>query len=149
MEMEVSDFVIDFIALVRTLTVTPKTFENFIWKAIKMLPVGCTTLHVVADSYREVSIKSAEKKKRGFTPQVYVKSVFSNVPREFQEFLKNSDNKDRLIELFFDYVIQKRCNVLNDKRCEVLNDKRASKILLPKDGLCMHVTPKAAVQGCS
>ena len=73
MEMEVSDFVIDFIALVRTLTVTPKTFENFIWKAIKMLPVGCTILHVVADSYREVSIKSAEKKKRGFTPQAYVK----------------------------------------------------------------------------
>ena len=73
MEMEVSDFVIDFIALVRTLTVTPKTFENFIWKAIKMLPVGCTTLHVVADSYREVSIKSAEKKKKGFTPQAYVK----------------------------------------------------------------------------
>ena len=59
--------------------------------------------------------------------------------------MKNSDNKNRLIELFFDYVIQKRCNVLNDKRCEVLNDKRARKILLPKDGLCMHVTPKAAI----
>ena len=28
----VSDFVIDFIALVRTLTVIPKTLENLIWK---------------------------------------------------------------------------------------------------------------------
>ena len=28
----VSDFVIDFVALVRTLTVIPKTLENLIWK---------------------------------------------------------------------------------------------------------------------
>ena len=61
----ISDFVIDFIASVWTLTTISKTFENLIWKIIKMLPVGCTTSHVVADSYREVSLKSAEKKKRG------------------------------------------------------------------------------------
>ena len=94
----VSDFVINFITLVQTLTVIPKTFENFIWKIIKMLSVGCTTLHVVADSYREVSIKSAERNKREITPQVYVKSVSSNVPCDFQEFSKNGDNKSRLIE---------------------------------------------------
>ena len=40
-----SDFVIHFIALVRTLTVIPKTFENLIWKIIKMLPVRCIKLH--------------------------------------------------------------------------------------------------------
>ena len=101
----VSDFAINFIALVRTLTVISKTFENLIWKIIKMLPIGRTTLHLEADSYREVSIKSAERKKWGSTPKVYVKSVSSYVPRKFQEFLKNGDNKSRLIELFFDYVI--------------------------------------------
>ena len=52
-----SDFVIHFIALVCTLTVIPKTFENLIWKIVKMLPIRCIALHVVADSYREVSIK--------------------------------------------------------------------------------------------
>ena len=108
-----SGFVIDFIVLVRTLTVIPKTFENLIWKIIKMLPVGCTTMHVVADSYREVFIKSVERKERGITPKVYVKSVLSYVPREFQEFLKRGNNKSRLIELFFYYIIQKRCKVLN------------------------------------
>ena len=46
-------------------------------------------------------------------------------------FLKNGNSKSRLIELLFDYVIQ--------KRCEVLNVTRASKILLSEDGLCMHV----------
>ena len=55
-----SDFVIVFIALVQTLTVIPKKYENLIRKIIKILPVGCITLHVVADSYREVSIKSAK-----------------------------------------------------------------------------------------
>ena len=48
----ISDFVIDFIALVRTWTVTPKAFANLIWKIINILPVGYITLHVVADSYR-------------------------------------------------------------------------------------------------
>ena len=48
----ISDFVIDFIALVRTWTITPKAFANLIWKIINILPVGCITLHVVADSYR-------------------------------------------------------------------------------------------------
>ena len=95
----VSDFAIDLIALVRTLTVIPKTFEILTWKIIKMLPGGCTTLHVVADSYREVSIKSAERNKRRSTSKVYVKSVSSNVQRELQEFSKNGDNKRRLIEL--------------------------------------------------
>ena len=55
-----SDFVIHFTALFRTLTVIPKTFENLIWKIIKMLPVGCITLHVMAETYREVSIKSSK-----------------------------------------------------------------------------------------
>ena len=55
-----SDFVIHFIALVRTLIVIPKTYENLIWKIIKILPVRCTTLPVVADSYGEVCIKSAK-----------------------------------------------------------------------------------------
>ena len=128
----VSDFIIDFITFVRTLTIIPKTFKNLIWKIIKMLPVKYTTLHIVADSYREVSIKFVEWEKRESTPKVYENSVSSNVPREFQEFLKNGDNKSRLIELFFDYVIL--------KRCKVLNDRRASKILLSQDGLCISVT---------
>ena len=66
----VSDFIIDFITLVQTLTVIPKTFEDLIRKIIKMLPIGYTTLHIVVDSYREVSIKSAERKKREITPKV-------------------------------------------------------------------------------
>ena len=66
----VSDFIIDFITLVQTLTVIPKTFEDLIRKIIKMLPTGYTTLHIVVDSYREVSIESAERKKREITPKV-------------------------------------------------------------------------------
>ena len=52
--------------------------------------------------------------------------------------MKNGDNKSRLIELFFGYVIQ--------KRCKVLNVTRASKILLSKDGLCMRVTLSSATE---
>ena len=52
--------------------------------------------------------------------------------------MKNGDNKSRLIELFFDYVIQ--------KRYKVLNVTGASKILLSKDGLCMRVTLSSAAE---
>ena len=45
--------------------------------------------------------------------------------------MKNGD-KSRLIQLFFDYVTQ--------IRCKILNVTRASKILLSIDGLCMRVT---------
>ena len=105
----------------------PKTFENLIWKIIKMLPLRCTTLHVVAGSYREVFIKSRERKKGGITLKVYVKSVLSNVSPGFQVFLKNGD-KNRLIELFFVH------------HCKVLNVRRPAKTLLPKRILCLHVT---------
>ena len=63
----ISDFVINFV-LVRTLTVIPTPFENLIWKIIKMFPVGCTTLHVVADSYRGVS-SNPQKGRKGELPQ--------------------------------------------------------------------------------
>ena len=135
---KVSNFVINFIALLQILTVIPKIFENLIWKTIKMLPARFITLHVVADSYREVSIKSVEKKKRGITPKIYVKWVSSNVPRELQQFFQNSDNKSRLIELFIDDVIQ--------KRYKVLNVTIATKILLSKDGLCRSVTFSSATE---
>ena len=135
---KVSNFVINFIALVQILTVIPKIFENLIWKTIKMLPARFITLHVVADSYREVSIKSVEKKKRGITPKIYVKWVSSNVPRELQQFFQNSDNKSRLIELFIDDVIQ--------KRYKVLNVTIATKILLSKDGLCRSVTSSSTTE---
>ena len=103
-----------------------------------MLPARFITLHVVADSYREVSIKPVEKKKRGITPKVYVKWVSSNVPRGLQQFFQNGVNKSRLIELFIDDVMQ--------KHCKVLNVTIATKILLSKDGLCRRVTFSSATE---
>ena len=93
--VSVSDFIIDFIALARTLTVIPKKFENLIWKIMKILPVGCTTLYDMAD------VKSPSNRRKGSKGVLLQKSVFSNVPREFQESFKNSDDKSSLIFMVY------------------------------------------------
>ena len=93
--VSVSDFIIDFIALARTLTVIPKKFENLIWKIMKILPAGCTTLYDMAD------VKSPSNRRKGSKGVLLQKSVSSNVPREFQESFKNSDDKSSLIPMVY------------------------------------------------
>ena len=94
----VSDYIVDLMALVRTQTV------EFFWKLIISLPRGYKSVHIVADSYREVSMKNAERTNRGIGSKIFVKSPVSNIPRDFQQFLKNGENKMRLIDLFFMFI---------------------------------------------
>jgi len=51
-------FVIDIIAQIRT--VAKKTYEEFTWKLVHMLPKGYKTIDLVADTYR-VRLKMANK----------------------------------------------------------------------------------------
>ena len=85
-------FIIDIIAQIHTITEVPVTFENLIWRVLKSIPTDYEQVHIVADYYKENSIKKSERDKRGSSPKVLIKSVKSKVPREFQ-FLLNGDNK--------------------------------------------------------
>ena len=57
----VGTIVIDFIALIRTMVEIPSTFEEFAWKLIKSTPSGYSRVDIVADTYREISMKNAER----------------------------------------------------------------------------------------
>ena len=52
---------IDVTALIRTLKDIPTTFEELIWKIVKTLLSGYGPMHIIADTYRETSIKSSKQ----------------------------------------------------------------------------------------
>ena len=62
---EVIAYVVDLMALVRTITNIPGTYEELTFQLIRLLPTGYKRVDVVADTYREVSIKDPEHRKRG------------------------------------------------------------------------------------
>ena len=63
-------------------------------KFLKTIPKKYNRVDIVADCYRDVSIKSAEREKRGNSSKVY------------SNFLSNSENKIQLIKITFQYIIE-------------------------------------------
>ena len=63
---------------------------------------------------------------------ILIKFVKSKVPREFQKFLLNGDNKTRLLQLMFDYIV--------DNKAKVLNTLRINKLMLSKENMCTVIT---------
>ena len=109
---DVSAYIVDLMALVRTQRITPLTYEDLALQVIGVIPKGYKKVDIVADTYRSKSIKDPEHFKRGCTDRVIVNSVVSRLPRNFNDFLKNGDNKTRLIELILDVLVQRRNEVL-------------------------------------
>ena len=75
----------------------PDTFEGLTLKLINCVPKGVNSVHFVADSYLHNSIKVGECKICAENRIVLIKLMKSKVPPDFQSFLKNDDNKTRII----------------------------------------------------
>ena len=78
-------------------------------------------MDIIADTYRENS-----------SNKVIIRSASSRIPRNFTEFLKNGDNKTRLIELIKDELIKNSQEIL-----ELLSSKM---IYFSIDGVCLKIT---------
>ena len=57
------------------------------------------TVYFVCDTYFEKSIKAAERKNRGSSDRLVVRSSKMRIPSHFQKFLNNNNNKERLFEI--------------------------------------------------
>ena len=55
---------------IRQLTRIPETYEALTWKYLESIPVGYDRVDIVADTYKDDSIKSAERIKRGFLREI-------------------------------------------------------------------------------
>ena len=58
-------YIVDFIALIRVATKFSDIFEQLAFKILSMLPKGFHRVDLVADSYFTVTIKGAERNKKG------------------------------------------------------------------------------------
>ena len=94
-----SAFLVDLMALIRTILPIPMTYAELVKILVDRLPKGYRRIDIIADTYREKSLKNNEKDCRGVSKKVIVCSALSKIPRNFSDFLKNGDNKTRLIEL--------------------------------------------------
>ena len=124
--------IVDFMALVRTITQVPDTFEDLAMKLISFLPKGFKRIDLVADSYLQNSIKDAERANRGQSSRIILKSALSKIPREFSKFLSNGENKTRMIELIFE--------TLQRKKAAVLNTLQTTKIILSREDHCQSIS---------
>ena len=70
-------YVVDLMALIRTFTSHPDTYEGFANKIFASIPKGYKRVDIVADSYLPMSIKTAERNKRGMAPKVIISSTQS------------------------------------------------------------------------
>ena len=121
-------YILDFMALIRTMSNLPETFEGLASRVIKSVPTGFKRVEIIADCYFENSIKNSERMKRGTSTKILVKSSKSKIPRDFSKFLQSGDNKTRLVELIFQSI--------QDDRVQVLNSLRTNQLILSGENCC-------------
>ena len=99
---------------------------------MKLLPFGYKRVDLVANSYRQVSIKSVTRGERGTSKKVILKSVKSKIPSDFKQFLGDGDNRNRMLDLIFEYV--------ENRKAKSLNILRTSSLYLSKENGCRYIT---------
>ena len=75
----------------------PKTFEDLTIKLINDVPQRYNVVYFVCGTYFEKSIKAAERNNRGSSDRLVVRSSKMRIPSDFQKFLDNNNNKERLL----------------------------------------------------
>ena len=131
---EASTLILDMIAHYRVIAKDlPATFEEWILRFLKTIPNGYSRIDVVADTYRQFSIKAGERLKRGSSSRLLIKSVKCRTPQNTAKFFSNNDNKNSLITLTFNYIKEHPIRCLNILKCDY--------VVLSGDSYCEIVTP--------
>ena len=71
---------------------------------LKSLLKGYDRVDIVADTYRDFSIKAGERVKRGSSSRLIVKSLECKTLQNVPKFFTNNENKTRLTTLTFNYI---------------------------------------------
>ena len=73
---------------------------------MRQIPNSYDLVYIACTTYRDISIKSEERKGRGSSDRLLMKSAKVRIPSDFQKFLCNGDNKERLFKLIEDVWIE-------------------------------------------
>ena len=128
----VSAFVADLMAGIQELTGISGTYEDLTWKYLSTLPVGYARVDILADTYRDTSIKAVERSKRGCSDPIKISSIKSQIPREFNIILRNGKNKTRMIELILEVMEKNILTCLDILGC--------TEIYFSRDNECKRIT---------
>ena len=101
-------YILDLAALLRSTVKIPNTFEDLAMQILNGIPMLFSTIYVACDTYRSVSIKSSERKSRGDGEKLLIRSAKVRIPQDFQKFLSNGANKERLFELIENSWVENR-----------------------------------------
>ena len=82
----ISAYLIDLMAMVRSLPGLYNTYHDLAFKVFDMLPKGYKRIDIIVDTYQKNSLKDPERNKRGTSAKVMVQSAQSKIPRNFSEF---------------------------------------------------------------
>ena len=115
---------IDMIAAIRSIATVPETYEDLAWSLIKMVPKNSPRVDIVADIYRNSSLKNQERNRRGMSEKVMISSSKSKIPRDFTIFV--------LILTIFE--------VYKDNRAKTLNLLKTNELILSGDEQCFKIT---------
>ena len=129
---QTSMYIVDLMALIRTVSPIPETYSHLVHNLIEGLPKNYKPIDIVADTYRENSLKNNERNLRGISDKVMISSSSSKIPRNFTDFLKNGDNKTRLIELIKDELVKNSKEILSKLSCEI--------IYFSMDNICVKIS---------
>ena len=95
---ESMSYIIDGNALLQTQVSIPETFGELAESLFAQLP-KVRRIDFVTDTYRDMSIKEAEREHRGASSTHLIKSPLTKIPRDWKKFLRNSKNKTQLTKL--------------------------------------------------
>ena len=121
-------YFIDLAATLRATVNLPNTFEELAIMVFSDISQFYKLIYFACDTYKDASIKGAERENRGCSDKLLIRSSKMKIPRDFQRFLNNGKNKERLFELFEETYIQRKLE---------LHDWQ---IYSARDNLCKVVT---------
>ena len=125
-------YIVDLVALIRSLPGVSDTYRELTQRIVDTLPTCYARVDIVADTYRKDSLKNSERLKRGHSAKVLINSAVSKLPRNFSDFLKNGENKGRMIEIIKDEMVRQKHTFLEKLKC--------SEIMFSVDKVCIHMT---------
>ena len=123
-----STLIFDLIPAIRTMTKIPETYKQLARKFLAALRKGYYRIDLVADTYRDILIKSCEDLDRGTSTRIMISSSASRISSEFSKYIKCGGNKIRLINLI--------CKVISTDYKKSLKMLKCKETSFSKDDNC-------------
>ena len=127
-------YFLDLITFIRTIgsDCNRKSIRGLAWYVIKSIPLQFTTIYLVCDTYCENSIKCGGRASRGQGKRYVIQSPDMKVPSDFDNFLRNGDNKKMLLNLIEQPLIEGRKRIdtrkvyfSNTELCHVIDSSQS------------------------